>query len=286
MTTICWIDGRWHGADEPLIAPTDRGFLYGDGVFETLRSRNGRFFRLERHLARLQRGMDVLSIHPGDGVTEALEALPGVFEQFDAGDVVIRLSVTRGNGWLQARPSAQGLVSILAKPAPSSPPDAGRAVLSSVVCDATSPVADIKTCNWLPNILARQEAEGLGFDEAILCNGLGYLTEASSSNLFWTIDGELFTPAIESGALPGITREAVIEAAKSIHINVYEGSYLPEALSESEAAFVTNSVFGIKQLISFGEAPLLKEDPSRVVVRVREQLACLIDSEIEVTGVG
>ncbi len=269
----------------------DRGFLYGDGVFETLRSYSGRFFRMERHLARLNHGMDYLGLDPGRALAGALKALEDVCHDLKMEEVVIRLSVTRGEGWLAVHPVSAAVVSVLAKQAPVAPPEAGRALLSSVVRDATSPIAELKTCNWLPNILARREAEALGYNEAIVCNGLGYLAEASSSNLFWTRGGDLFTPAVESGALPGITREAVIEAALSVGISVREGNFLPENLACAEAAFLTNSVFGIKQLVSCAingqdaDAPLLEEDPHGVVAAVRRELQRLIIEETQASSV-
>lgn len=291
MTVFCWTNGQWYDADQALISPLDRGFLYGDGVFETLRSHCGRFFRLERHLARLHHGMDYLGLDPGDALEEALDALPQCFGLVGAESVVARLSVTRGDGWLEVRPASAAVVTLLARQAPLGPPEAGRAVLSSVVRDATSPISDLKTCNWLPSILARREAEGLGYNEAILCNSLGYLAEASSSNLFWARAGELFTPAIECGALPGITREAVIEAARTAGIAVFEGNFLPEDLAAADAAFLTNSVFGIKQLVSCamsgrdGDAPMLREDLHGVVASVRRELDRLIASETEPSNV-
>lgn len=286
MTNYCWVNGQWHSADQPLVVPTNRSFLYGDGVFETFRSRGGRFFRLERHLARLHRGMDVLGLDTGDGLAVALEAMQEVFSLMGTSDAVFRITVSRGSGWLQLASTSPAEVLVLAQPAPANPPEAGRAVLSSLMRDATSPFADVKTCNWLPQILARREAEGLGYDEAILVNTSGYLAEASSSNLFWIAGGELFTPAIECGALPGITREAVIEAASAAGVRVLQGSYLPEVLAQAEAAFVTSAVAGMKPLVSFGEAPLLQEDTHGLMSLIRSQLDRLIASETQPTKTG
>jgi branched-subunit amino acid aminotransferase/4-amino-4-deoxychorismate lyase len=286
VARYCWINGKWHTADRPLILPANRAYLYGDGVFETFRSRAGRFFRLERHLARMHRGMDVLGLDTGDGLANALEALQDVFDRIGSKDVVFRITVSRGSGWLQLSSIAPAEVVVLAQLAPDSPPEAGRAVLSSVMRDATSPFADVVTCNWLPHILALREAEGLGYDEAVLVNNSGHLVEASSSNLFWITSGELFTPAVECGALPGITREAVIESAAAAGIRVLEGSYQPEALSAAEAAFVTSAVAGVRQLISFGDAPLLREDSWGVMSRVRQQLERLIASETHAASPG
>ena len=270
MARYCWINGKWHTADRPLILPANRAYLYGDGVFETFRSRAGRFFRLERHLARMHRGMDVLGLDTGDGLANALEALQDVFDRIGSKDVVFRITVSRGSGWLQLSSIAPAEVVVLAQLAPESPlKPAVRS--SSVMRDATSPFADVVTCNWLPHVLALREAEALGYDEAILVNNSGHLVEASSSNLFWIANGELFTPAVECGALPGVTREAVVESAAAAGIRVLEGSYQPEALSSAEAAFVTSAVAGVRQLISFGDAPLLRED-SRASSRVRQQL--------------
>ncbi len=280
--TICWINGKWHPALTALVSPLERTYLYGDGVFEVLRGQAGRFFRLDKHIARLYRGIEVIGCNAGEQVSEAIKALPKAFDHLESEEIIVRITVSGGLGWQDMADHSGGAVTILARPAPSVPPEPARAVLSSVMRDPASPLAEINSCNALLNALARREAEGLGFDEAVLLNHTGALCDTTAGNLFWVSKGVAYTPAVECGAMPGVTREAVLQAAETAGISLQIGMYPAQHLRQAETAFVTNSLFTILPLVSFGEDPLLEDDREGITSSLKSSLKRLIEIETQV----
>lgn len=238
-----WLNGALLEAEDARIDPADRGFTLGDGLFETIAVRGGKILRLEAHLARLRRGCDVLGIPRPAGIENALAELTAADGLKEA---ALRLTVTRG-------PAARGLVSpgkiqpttcITAAVLPGPRPPA-RCVIATVTRrNEHSPLASIKSLNYLDNILAAREAAAAGAEEAILLNTAGLVAEAAASNLFILKNGQLLTPPVSDGALPGVMRAAVIAATGG-----REQSLRPEDLPEAEGLLLTSSL-GIRLVAS------------------------------------
>jgi len=252
-------------ADHPLVTATDRGFTYGDGLFETIRLLNGRPLFLNRHLRRLAAGLSALNlVTPWDAValTERVEQLI-VTNQMTEG--VLRLTVTRGPGprGFGIPPQAQPQLIIQAAPLPSTLPPA-TAILAPWRTDPASPLSQLKSLSVLDKVLAKNLASEAGAAEALFLNLNGNLTEATSSNIFIVQDNQVLTPALSEGVLPGITREILIEYATAWGQRIIETRLSTTQLATAAEAFLTNSVSGPRPLISFEGEPIDTGQPGPI----------------------
>lgn len=234
---------------EARISPLDNGFVFGDGVYETLRTYGGRPFHMDRHLARLRRSAARLgfAIPPADArlaaTTDELLRLAGNAESF------IRIIATRGVGDISyrfERVSAPTVV-IVAKPFEALP-DAvfAEGLKASIVSVRRNSAAAldpaIKSCNLLNNVLAVREAQAKGAAEALLLNDRGDVAEGASSNVFIARGGRLSTPPLDAGILAGITREVILERAPLLGIECREAPLSPAELLAADEAFVSSSL--------------------------------------------
>jgi D-alanine transaminase len=240
---IVYLNGEYLPESEARISVLDRGFLFGDGVYEVVPVYGGRLFRLEQHLDRLQRSLEAVRITPPldrEGwtrmLTELLERNPGA-------DRSVYLQVTRGVARRDHAFPADAVPTVFAMVSPISAPD--PALFETGVAAVTVPDnrwgrCDIKAITLLANILARQQAVEAGATEAIMLRG-GHATEGAASNLFVVGDGVLVTPPKDSSLLPGITRDLVVELAQAHGIPVME-TPIPEAgLRAAEEIWLTSS---------------------------------------------
>ncbi len=241
-----WQDGKLVEAGEARIAPFDRGFCLGDGVAESLRAQNGKVLRVASHLARLHSGAGALGITIPCSDKEIVEALSATLAANGLVQGMLRLMISRGPapGGLATPERAYPTMVILAGPAASEPPPA-RAIIATVTRrNEFSPTARFKTLNDLDNVLARREAEQLGADDALLLNSQGRLAESTIANLFLVIDGDVLTPPVTEGALPGVMRAEVIDrlGAATAQLN-------PADLASASEAFLTNAG-GVRALVA------------------------------------
>lgn len=241
-----YLDGRILDADEARLPVNDRGVLFGDGLFETIRAYQGRPFRLHRHLERLREGCRVLRISgiPEDGeIEEAISAL--YRENVGRGDAYVRVTVTGGDfdGSRTLTRSSRPRCFIVVKPFEGYPPEfyrrGIRVTVSSVRRNPHSPLWRIKTNNYLEPLYAKQEAADRGYEDALFLNTDGYLAEGSTSNLFLVSSGMVLTPHLDCGILPGITRETILELCSSKGIDLQEGFYRLADLHGADEAFLT-----------------------------------------------
>ena len=250
---MIYLNGELLPDDEACISPADRGLLLGDGLFETMRVYQGDIFRVDAHLERLLAGADFLGIPVpvvGEGLPQALSrtlAANGLARS----DASLRLTLTRGTGprGLLPPPNAQPTLLITATPLGATTFSPATAIIAGPRRNEYSPLSNLKTLNFLDNILARREAAEAGADEALLLNTAGNLAEASAANLFAVFEGVLHTPPLSDGVLPGITRAVVLELAQGLDIPVVEASLAPGQLFTAEEAFFTNSLIGIRPLV-------------------------------------
>jgi len=220
--TVIWVNGRFLGSRDLAISPLDRGLTVGEGVFETCLITGGRVFAITRHLRRLSGALDALGIAIGETGAELRAALPSAVQDvmlhyqrsYGQADGRLRITVTSGIAQLgtRAAPAPEPptpTVTIAA--APESLASKTRVVRSPWVRNERSPVVGLKTISYVDNTMALQDARKRGADEALLANTVGELCEGTTSNVFVEMDGELLTPGLGSGCLPGITRELVLE---------------------------------------------------------------------------
>lgn len=258
------IDDRLVPAAEACVPVGDRGFLYGDAVYETLRAYSGRPFQLPAHLERLARSAAAIYLRLPWSPAELTERLAHLLaaNRIDAGR--LRITITRGAGELRARPEALGPARLVMTAEPLQPlPDAAYAGGVPVeiahrprnLPGALDPA--IKSGNLLNTLLARFEMRDPASYEVIMLNPRGELGEGSLANLFLVdAEGLLHTPALASGILAGITRGLVLRLAREIGLPAREDALPPSALLAASEAFLTASTIEVLPIASVDHRPL------------------------------
>ncbi|MBX0288587.1 aminotransferase class IV [Halomicroarcula sp. F28] len=249
------VNGELVPASEATVSVQDRGFKYGDAVFETLRAYDGQPFEWDRHVARLHRSCELLGFEPGYSDeflhSKTLETLAAN----DLSEAYIRLSVTRGihSGKLSPPSDPEQTLVIIVSELPRGGteghpvwdgPASVEIVDTARVADDAIPAA-AKTHNYLNGILARCES---GADETVMTDANGRLSEGATSNLIFSRDGRLHTPTLDGPVLPGITRAVVKELAAQLGIEIEVGSYTPADLRAADGACLTNTTWEIRPI--------------------------------------
>ncbi len=264
MAATINVNGRVFDQEHAVIPVFDHGFLYGEGVYETLRTYNRRPFLFERHMRRLRKSADMLSLHVPLSDAQ-IEARFG--ETLDAaalpGDAYIRILVTRGVGELTYDPAAcpNPTIVVIVKPHVNPPAEVfARGVKVSLVPvlrnhpSSLNPL--IKSNNLLNNALAMQHALRHGGFEGVMRNHRGELAELTQSNLFIVKNGAAMTPPVDAGLLPGITREFLFELGAAHGIPVRETVLRDEDLLGADEAFLTSTT---RELV-----PIVQVDDHRI----------------------
>lgn len=258
MNPIVYLNGSFVPESPESVAHLslrDRGFTLSDGIFETMVASGDRIFRLDDHLARLQRGADVLYIQmpPAE---ELVDAIHETLLRNGLSHSVVRLTVTRGIDPGRGLDVTPGITpSVVVRVTPwqgplDSLPQGRRLALSQIRRNDLSPLAVIKSLSYAEGVVARLRAQRGGADDALMCNTRGFLTGATSSNVFAVIGDELVTPSEGDGALPGIARRTVLEEAGRLSILVRERSLTPEGVAGADEVFLTNVVTGVVPVVS------------------------------------
>lgn len=252
---ICWLNAKLLPATEAAIPVGDRGFLLGDGVYETIRVRAGEPQWLERHLARLAYGLRVIALrHDAD----LARAVAEIIAANALADGSLRITVTRGAGprGIAPPPDPEATTLITAFPAAAPLPPSRIIIARRTRRNAFSPLSGIKSINCLDAVIARQEAARAGADDAILLETRERVSEATAANVFAVVDGELLTPPPADGALPGITRARVLE------VEGREATLTVDDLRRASEIFLTSSL-GIRAVTALDGAPLPADGPMR-----------------------
>lgn len=244
---MMYCNGRLISADQPVISPFDHSFLYGHGLFETMRTYNGKVFRLKQHLQRLEAAAAFLHWPELPSQEELSQAIVSVLDSNQISDASVRLTLSRGRGAPRPDPESCGQPSVLvyASPLPPLPVNGWAVATVTLQRNLSSPLVTIKSANYLDNMLAKIEAKAKGAQEALMLNTDGFVAEGSMSNLFLVAKGRLITPDENSGILPGITRSCIIELAKLEGIPIEVRPVRPQELTEAEEIFLTSSVMEV-----------------------------------------
>jgi branched-chain amino acid aminotransferase group I len=274
MAEIIYLNGQLIPRSKAKLSPFDHGFLYGYGLFETMRAYNGHIFRLDRHLARLRRSAQSLGLAHSVIASEAKQSLEAactkILEANKLKDARLRLTVSAGEGDMTPDPNTCSSPTVLitaqnlVPPPPEKYESGFKAAVSSLRRNSQSPLSRLKSTCYMENILARTAARAAGCDEALYLNEQGYLAEGSTTNVFLVSHGELITPCFESGVLPGIAREAVLEIARTSNIKATERWVQLNELIEAQEAFVTNSILELMPLVSVEGRPIGTGKPGKL----------------------
>jgi branched-chain amino acid aminotransferase len=270
-----FLNGQFVPEAQAVIPVNDRGFMYGDGLFETVRVVNGRPFRLPQHLERMARGADFLKIKPPFTQREMQQFAEQLIEKNQMPDAILRVTLTRGLGERGYAPKADGsptVVMTLHPASPSEEPIQWSLITSSFRVLAADPLSSFKTLNKLTHVMARAEAAEKDADEALLINTNGEVAETASGNLFWVYNDKICTTPTGRGVLPGITRAVVLEICQALGLPTNKRIIKPEALRNSEGLFITQSAFGVVPVASFDGEPVAPSPLVDQIVNVYGEL--------------
>ncbi len=277
MATRVSIDGVLHAEADAKVSVLDRGFLYGDSVFEVIRTYAGVPFALHAHLARLaESGSRVLIRMPVPIETLEREVLATLADAANA-ESYVRVVVTRGSGPLNYDPTtARDPLRVVIVAALAPQPDAlyedGVAVVSVRAARPTEQgrAAGAKASNYLANLLAVHEARQRGGYEAILLGPGGEVLEGASSNVFVVTSGRVRTPRVEAGILAGITRGVVLDVAAAAGIPVDETVLFPNDLYLADEVFITSTLREVVPVVLVDGRRVGKGRPGPATVRLSE----------------
>ena len=280
---LVFINGQFVPEEQAAVSVFDRGFLYGDGLFEGALVANGKPFRWAQHLERLQRGADFLNIKLPYSADVLERYVMELIAHNQVSDAFLRLTLSRGVGprGYSPKDATQPTIVVSLHPPPASDPQSPPQwdlLTSSLRLPANEPLSQFKTCNKLPQILARAEADAVGAHEALLLSTEGVVVEASSGNLFW-IDGKsVCTPPLISGILPGVTRAVVLEICQALRLDARERTVTAAKLKDMAGVFVSLSSWGVVAAQSL-DGHVLPQSP--VVEQIRQAYQALVLRETQ-----
>ena len=252
MKNKIYLNGQILPLEEAKISVLDRGLLYGDGVFESLRTYKGKPFLLEGHIKRLLKGLKALKIRAPLSAGQLKSAVLKTIAANKFKESYIKIIITRGSakghGLDPKNTAGKASLIIMAeeqKPYPKNTFISGwKAIVSSII-RPNVPTSHLKTLCYVNNLLAKAEAKKLGADEAFMLNEKGHLAEGSISNIFIVKHGILYTPSIENPILVGLSRNLVIKLAKQAAFKIIEKDITPKELYTADECFITFSGAGI-----------------------------------------
>jgi len=274
MAIAVSIDGHIVPPEEARVSVFDHGFLFGDSVYEVVRTRRGVLVTLTEHMARFRASAGAIHFELPWSDAEMGERIRGAVAAGGNPESYVRVIATRGVGEISLLPDTctPGFI-VIVRPLPEPPAAVARDGIAVILSRrprndrrALSPGA--KTGNYLNNVLALIEARKAGGDDALLANPSGILAEATTSNLFFVKDGVVHTPALDSGILAGITRDLLIRVLRTEGVSVEEGSYPPEILREASEVFLTSTIRGVAPVVRIDGEPVGDGWPGPMAARL------------------
>lgn len=245
---VIYLDGKFVGEDEAKLSVFDHGVLYGDGVFEGIRAYNGRIFRCEEHIDRLYAAAKAIMLNIPISKQEMTEVLLETCRKNNLKDGYIRLVVTRGKGDLGLNPLNCPVPSIFCIAAdiqlyPEEMYTKGMPIVTAAQRRNKATIVDpqIKSLNYLNNILAKMEANRAGVPEALMLNHEGIVAECTGDNIFIIKDNVVYTPPIHVGILDGITRRTAMELLEKLGYKVVEKEFTLFNVYNADECFLTGT---------------------------------------------
>lgn len=254
---VIYVDGEFYPKSEAKVSVYDHGLLYGDGVFEGIRAYGGIVFRLDEHIDRLYDSARSIKLEIPLEREALIDALLETLRRNGLKDAYIRLVITRGMGDLGVDPRKCRTATIVIITEYAEPSFAARAreagisvIVSSYRRDTVDATThEIKSLNYLNCVLAKQEATEYGADDAIMLDRRGFVSEATTTNLFIVTDEEIVTPPPLAGILHGVTRKRVIELARELGFQCEEHDLTPFELVNAEEVFLTGTLAEIVPVV-------------------------------------
>ncbi|ODT44274.1 MAG: hypothetical protein ABS70_05910 [Nitrospira sp. SCN 59-13] len=279
-----FLNDRFVPKEQAVVSVFDHGFLYGDGVYETLRSYGSRIFMRDQHLARLRRSAEAIGLTIPIPDAQWPDLLHEAMRRNEVGndqvDAYLRITISRGEGEIGLDPALcpRPTVVILTKALHPSPPALCRDGVTLTIAntrrnlpEALSP--HIKSTNFLNNILAKRESIAAGTFDSVFLNWREELTECTISNLFFISKGTVYTPSLDCGILDGITRAIVMTLAEEEGLPVKEGHYRLADLRQADECFLTNTSMEVMPVSRVDSLPIGDGRPGPLTKRIRARFA-------------
>lgn len=280
------VNGRLVPAEDASISILDRGLLFGDGVFETMRTYGGHLFRLAQHMDRIGHSMSALGMTGRPDTADVGRWVATLREAEALPEARVRLTITGGpfDGQMRLRRSGPITTMLTAMPLtlpPAADYENGIALgLSPIRQPWGSPLARIKTTHRLEYLMAREEALGRGFQDALLLDDRGGLCESTSSNIFLVLGGRLATPSLDSPILPGVTRDAVLEAARQAGLEVEERFIPVEEIWRADEVFATATSWEVLSVRAIDGRTVGAGGRGPITARVHDAFRRVVAAEI------
>ena len=258
-----YVDGAFYSETEAKISVFDHGLLYGDGVFEGIRFYGGGIYKLTEHMVRLYDSAKAIRLDVGLSQEELIAATLATVRKNELRNGYIRLLVTRGPGGLGLNPylCEKASVIIIASTIQLYPEEKYAAGLKLVTCATRRPTPTalspaVKSLNYLNNILAKVEAIHAGADEGLMLNEQGYVAECTGDNIFVIRNGQISTPPVSSGALPGITRAAIFGIGEELGRPVREQPMTRYEIYTADECFLTGTAAEVIPVVELDGRPI------------------------------
>ncbi|MDD5165850.1 MAG: branched-chain-amino-acid transaminase [Candidatus Omnitrophica bacterium] len=282
-----YINGKFYEKSEAKISVFDHGLLYGDGVFEGIRSYNRLVFKLKEHIDRLYESAHSIMLKIPLSKKEFIEAIANTLKENKLEDAYMRVIVTRGEGDLGLDPrkcKSKESVIIIADKITLYPEKLYKEGMEIITVSTTRNAHEalnpqIKSLNYLNNIMAKIEATNSGYEEALMLNDQGYVAECTGDNIFVVRKNELYTPPECMGALNGVTRETVLDIARRLKIATHEHVFTRHELYISEECFLTGTAAEIIPVVKVDSRVIGEGKPGKMTLALMKEFKELTKKE-------
>jgi len=278
---MLYVDGKWVEEGQPAVSPEDRGYNFGDGIYEVIRVYKGKLFTWDAHISRLYRSAREIRLDlpwTEAQLREIVEQLMAKNPEEAKGDAIVYLQISRGatprvhDIPAQSRPVLMAFVRKMERPLEKR----NQGLRGQLVEDIRWLRCDLKTLNLLGAVLVKEYAKDAGAQDAIMHRN-GFVTECSSSNVFAVKDGTLYTHQADNLILHGITRQVVIDLARKNGLTVVEEAFTPDFLLQADEVFLTSTTQEVMPFVSVNGQPIGDGKPGPVT----QKLQALFDQHIE-----
>ena len=287
MEPIVYLNGAFVPLSQAKVSILDRGFCYGDALFETMRVYSGKIFHLNLHLDRLERGARRIFMELPESRDRIQEILYETFNRNQGEDAVIRLTITRGEGVLGRlwQADISPTLSVYVRPYTSPSYEwYQKGVPISLISNSATKLwnsqEQIKSANYLSQILARKQAEDQNSVDGIMINDQGEICDGTISNIFVVKEGVLSTPAVSGYVLAGVTRQVVLKLATEMKIPCKERSMTADDVLEGDEVFLTNTSWEILPVTSVDGKTISFGQPGSLTQILRQEFRKCVDAEI------
>lgn len=288
MSDCIYVDGKYYSKEEAKISVFDHGYLYGDGVFEGIRFYNSKIFRFDEHMKRLYDSAKTILLEIPLEYNAFKTVIKETVKKSGFTDGYLRVVVSRGKGDLGLDPRRCPTPSVIVIPAqlklyPEEAYNNGMSIITVPTRRAPSEVLNprVKSLNYLNNIMAKIEAFNVGYDEAIMLNQEGFVSECTADNVFYIKDKVIYTPATHYGSLKGITRDFTIELGEKLGYKVVEGAVTRLDLYTSDEMFITGTACEVMPVVKMDGRVIGNGKPGEITLKLISKFRELVKTEGE-----